>query len=154
MARPFLLAALAAPLLAGCVGVDQLYRDVERRLPDWLPDTRTGRYDAADVRRDVDRYVDDVDRAVRLDRRQADDVARLLEDRTYDLLERGRRDDRYGDRYGADYPFPRARASRDLDRWWDDADRAIERVLDGRQRDAYRRFVRDLEGYDDDRWDD
>jgi hypothetical protein len=144
MLRLFLL-ALTAVSLSGCVGLEDLYREVERYDPRYenYPDSRTDRY-GSDVRRDVDRYLRDVDRAVRLDPRQERDLGRLLEDRAYDFSRRGRYDrDRYDrDRY-VDSPFPRSRnSSREVQRWWSDTDRAIERRLDRRQRDAYRRFVR------------
>jgi len=164
-----LLFTFVAVSLSGCVGLglDDLYRDVER----WDPrtsDSRTDRYDR-DVRRDVDRYLRDVDRAVRLDRRQEQEIGRILEDRAYDFT---RRYDR--DRY-VESPFPRDRvSSREAERWWDDTDRAIERRLERRQRDAYREFVRrfddrryrdrrdtrwerrdrDDDDWDDDDWDD
>ena len=161
-----LLLAIAAVSLPGCVGLDDLYRDVERWDPrSRYPDSRTDRYDT-DVRRGADRYLRDVDRAVRLDRRQEQDIGRLLEDRAYDFTRRGGYD---RDRY-AESPFPRGRdASREVERWWDDTDRAIERRLDRRQRDEYRRFVRRFEDRryqdrrdtrwerrdrDDDDWDD
>lgn len=150
--RLFLFAFVAVSL-SGCVGLDDLYRDVERWDPrSRYPDSRTDRYDS-DVRRDVDRYLRDVDRAVRLDRRQEQDIGRLLEDRAYDFTRRGRSDRYY------ETPFPRGRdASREVQRWWNDTDRAIERRLDRRQRDDYRRFVRrfdDRRSRDrrDDRWD-
>lgn len=144
MIRLSLLAAVAVSL-SGCVGLglDDLYRDIER----WDPrtaDSRSDRY-GTDVRRDVDDYLRDVDRAVRLDRRQEQEIGRVLEDRAYDFERRSGRD-----RY-AESPFPRGRsASRDVERWWDDTDRAIERRLERRQRDAYRDFVR---RYDDRRYD-
>lgn len=143
-----LLFAFVAVSLSGCLGLglDDLYRDVER----WDPrtsDSRTDRYDT-DVRRDVDRYLRDVDRAVRLDRRQEQEIGRILEDRAYDFTRRGRYD---RDRY-VDSPFPRGRtSSREVERWWDDTDRAIERRLQRRQRDDYREFVRRYDRYDDGR---
>ncbi|WP_412069588.1 hypothetical protein [Rubrivirga sp. IMCC43871] len=128
--RSFLLAVLALSI-AGCgTVIDDLYRQAER----YGVPTDSRRYD--DVRRDVDDYVRDVDRAVDLDRQQADRISNLLEDRASRATTRGR--------YGVDaYPFPRrARASSEVERFWRDADRDIERILGRRQRDDYRRFVR------------
>ena len=163
--RLFLLAVLAVSV-AGCSSIDDLYRQAERAGSR----TTDGRYsDSRDLRRDVDRYVRSVDRAVRLDRRQERRVFELLEDRAYRYASRGRYD---RDRRAAS-PFPRtARPSRDAERFWRDADRRIERVLDRRQRDRYRDFTRRFEDrrnrrdrdrrdrdrrdrdWDDDDWDD
>ena len=153
--------ALLAAGLAGCASIDDLYRDVERYPREWsrdLPDYRRGG-DAVRVRRDVNRYVRDVDRAVRLDRSQERRIADRLEDRAYRYLDRrDRRDDR--DRRA--YPFPRSqRASREVRDWWRGVDRDVERELSRRQRDDYRRFVRRFDDryerdddWDDDDWDD
>ena len=106
------------------------------------------------VERDVDRYTDRLDRALRLSTSQERRVEALLRDRTYDLLRRTRRDEH---RYV--YPFPRNDNDRYTQRWWDDTDRAIEGVLDRRQRDEHRRLTRGY-GYNDrydrndDRYDD
>ena len=130
--RLFLLATLAVSV-AGCGSIDSLYREAERAGSRAYGD----RYGTSrDVRRGAERYVDQVDRAVRLDRRQERRVYDLLEDRAV----------RYArDRRSAS-PFPRrARQSRDADRFWRDADRRIERVLDRRQRDRYRRFTRQFD---------
>ncbi|MEM1116868.1 MAG: hypothetical protein AAGJ11_10215 [Bacteroidota bacterium] len=146
---------VVAAALAGCVSFDQLYREAERQSGRWFPDSR--RANVSEIRRDVRDYVRDVDRAVRLDARQAERIERRLEDRTYDLLTR-RRD------YGASaYPFPRERrASREVRDWWRATDRDIERELGDRQRRDYRRFVDRLDDrrrdrdddWDDDDWDD
>ena len=139
--RLLLLSALAVAL-AGCGSLDDLYRQAERASGR----TYDGRYDrdSRDLRRGVDRYVRDVDRAVRLSNRQERRVRDVLYDRA----------DRYAYRGGryADDPFPRSRrASREADRFWRDADRAIERELDRRQRDRYRRFTRRFEDRSRDR---
>lgn len=149
--RLFVLLLLAG-LAAGCATFDDLYREVERYPDDVYRDSRYPDPNHNEVRRDVQRYVRDVDRAVRLDSRQERRLEDLLEDRTYRTLER----DRY-DRRSA-YPFPRSRRpSREVERWWRDTDRAIERTLSRRQRDEYRRFVRRFDDRDrryDDDWDD
>lgn len=96
------------------------------------------------VARDVDDYVDFLDRRLRLTRRQEIRLQRGLERATYRLLERTHpRDRRYV------YPFPRRfeyERNRFVARWWDRADRRIEDVLFRRQRFEYRRLTR---GYDD-----
>lgn len=155
----FLVLLLLAGLVAGCATLDDLYREAERYPDDVYRDSRYPDRNDNEVRRDVQRYVRDVDRAVRLDSRQERRLEDLLEDRTYRLLERDRYDRR------SVYPLPRSRRpSREVERWWRDADRAIERTLSRRQRDEYRRFVRryddrdhrydDDDDWDDDDWDD
>ncbi len=128
--RSLVLAALALSF----VGCGTAIHDHHRQAGRYGVPADGRRYD--DLRRDVGDYVRSVDRAVDLDRRQADRIANLLEDRAARASTRGR--------YGVDaYPFPRrARASSEVQRFWRDADRRIERVLGRRQRDAYRRFVR------------
>lgn len=143
------LLLLLAALATGCAPLEDLYREVERYSEDVYRSARTGGSNG-DVRRDAERYVRDVDRAVRLDRDQERRMQDLLEDRADRLLDR---DDRYDRR--SDYPFPRSeRASREVERWWADTDRAIERLLSGRQRDDYRRFIERYDRYDDRDWDD
>ena len=158
--RLSLLAALRSATLiglavsvVGCGSIDSLYREAERAGNRAYNDRYGDRSSTSrDVRRGAERYVDRVDRAVRLDRRQERRVYDLLEDRAVRYASRGRYD---RDRSGAS-PFPRrARQSRDADRFWRDADRRIERVLDRRQRDRYRRFTRQFDDrrYHDDRRD-
>ncbi|MGB3542134.1 hypothetical protein [Rubrivirga sp.] len=138
--RSLLLLALAASLV-GCVGLEELYRQADRFPTDRRYDERG--YD----NRGVDRYVREVDRAVRLDRRQEERVRDVLYDRSY------RFEDRYR-RSRVESPFPRrARASREVDRFWNDTDRAIERQLRGRQRREYRRFTQRFERDRDRRYD-
>lgn len=87
------------------------------------------------VDRDAGRYVVQVDRRVRLDRRQARYLERMLRERTYRLLDRTRsRNHRYV------YPFPRRdyrNMNRAQRRFWYDADRLIERRLSPRQARRY-----------------
>jgi hypothetical protein len=91
------------------------------------------------VARDVDDYVDFLDRRLRLTRRQERYLQRRLERATYRLLERTHpRDRRYV------YPFPRRfeyERNRFVARWWDRADRRIDDVLSHRQRIEYRRLT-------------
>ncbi|MDX1420122.1 MAG: hypothetical protein R3181_09155 [Rubricoccaceae bacterium] len=95
------------------------------------------------VGRDADRYTDLLDRELGLNGGQENTIERILERRAEDLLRRTPpRDHRYV------YPFPRGtRLSATARRWWDDADREINRYLDYRQRDEYRYIARDLERY-------
>ena len=130
--RLFLFAALAL-FVSGCGSLDDIYRQNDR-YGHRTADSRASN----EVRRDVGRYVREVDRAVRLDRRQERQIFELLEDRAYRAATRGRADRNRRDAY----PFPRsARPSREAERFWRDADRRIERVLDRRQRDRYRDFT-------------
>lgn len=135
--RSLILLALAASL-TGCVGLEELYRQgerlpSERRSGDRGYDNRG--YDGRGDTRGADRYLNDLDRAVRLDRRQEERVRELLYDRVYRFEDRSR-----GGRYES--PFPRrARPSREVDRFWRDTDRAIERQLNRGQRRDYERFT-------------
>lgn len=146
-----LLSVGAATLTAGCMPLgttrypdsrrpDARYPDT-RRYPDAqrYPDTRTAqRAIYTRAARDADRYVRALDREIGLDRRQERRIRDLLADRAYDRVARKARRDR--DRY---YPFPRRAADRRNRSWWSNTDRKIERLLDRRQRHAYRDVVRD-----------
>lgn len=100
---------------------------------------RSRNYDR--VHDDARRHVRYLDRELRLDRRQAERIHRILVDRTYRLLDQTRpRDHRYV------YPFPR-RFDRDQPsvtrRWWARTDRSVASVLSRRQKEWYREMVRD-----------
>ena len=110
----------------------------ERRYPD---DRRSGYYNR--VQHDVNEYVRHLDRNLRLERRQAQRIQRLLDERTVRLLERTRPYD-----HRRVYPFPRRTDRRQdpvVDRWWRDTDRQLERQLDRWQRDEYRYMTRQYE---------
>lgn len=98
------------------------------------------------VDRDVDRYVAQVDRNIRLNRRDERAINRLLRDRTHQFIERMRPEDR---RYA--YPFPR-RSERSMNRaeydFWRDADRAIERRLPRVQARRYAALTSGRDGYE------
>ncbi|MEL6615156.1 MAG: hypothetical protein AAFQ43_05435 [Bacteroidota bacterium] len=90
------------------------------------------------VERDVRRYVRSLDRELRLTERQAWRIGDILERRAYKLLSESRT--RNTSRI---YPFPRRfrsdrYANRTIAYFWRDADRRIERVLQGRQLREYR----------------
>lgn len=139
--RPLLSAAVAVLLLSGCISLDQVYREIERLPRQWDPRVLGG-VDAR-LQRDVQDYVREMDRDVRLDSRQRGQIENLLTSRAARISSR-------------DYPFPRERAtSRTAEDWWVETDRQIERQLDSRQRDAYRDFVYRIEDrrYED-RYDD
>lgn len=95
------------------------------------------------IGREADRYTDFLDRELGLNGGQERSIQIILERRAEDLLRHtDPRDHRYV------YPFPRdQRLSATARRWWDDADRDINRYLDPRQRDEYRTIARDLERY-------
>lgn len=111
------------------------------------------------VNRDVQRYVRELDRELRLTDRQAWRIGDILQRRAYKLLEESRtRNTR------RIYPFPRRLrsdryANRTIAYFWRDADQRIERVLQGRQVREYRYLTgrtryRDGRGrYDDGRRD-
>lgn len=94
------------------------------------------------VENDAARYARDVRRVAGLTPRQERAVRDVLTDRTLLLLERTDPRD-----HPFVYPFPRRGAERDrvVARWWRDSDRAVERLLDRRQRRAYQEYVRALE---------
>lgn len=158
--------ALLAVGLSACTTLGFPYPD-DGRYPDGrYPDNRRypgpvydrdGDYQQTteyrSIGRDADAYTDLLDHELGLDGSQESLVERVLERRAEDLLRRTHpRDHRYV------YPFPRdPRRSDTARRWWEDADREIERYLDSRQRDEYRYIARDLERYgryDDRRYDD
>jgi hypothetical protein len=185
---PSVLLALFAVGLSACTTLYDAYPD--RRYPDPYPDPYPRRgpvvYGPADdyrrtpeyrrIGRDADAYADFLDRELRLSRDQERAVEHVLERRADGLLRSVHpRDHRYV------YPFPRSpRLDGTARRWWDDADREIERYLSRSQRGAYRYIAADLErggrydggrqglpwpyrdydrddddrGDDDDRWDD
>jgi len=87
--------------------------------------------------RDAARYAREVDRAVGLRGRQSREVEQLVRDRARRLLQQTP-----PRTHRAVYPFPRNERNATARRWWDDTDRAIERTLNSRQRDLYRRFTR------------
>lgn len=111
-----------------------------RRYPDTrrAPGTRGSRAAVyTRVAGDADRYVRTLDRQLRLDRQQERRIHNLLTDRAYDRVARKSSRDR--ERY---YPFPRRAEDRRNSDWWRSTDRQIERVLNRRQRQAYRDVVR------------
>lgn len=144
MNRLLLLAVLVG--LTGCAEFGYAQDAYRNRFPD-----RGGRYDdysrTPEYRRitsDAAQYASRVDRALRIGSGQERRIRDLLVDRTARLLQQTRPRD-----HRAVYPFPRntsTRASRDF---WDRADRDIERILGRRDADAYRRFVRYGDRYDD-----
>ena len=82
------------------------------------------------VRRDARDYVNYIDRHLRISEREERQIVRLIEDRTYRLLDRTRVRDH--DRV---YPFPR-RGNRARG-FWNQIDRDIDRILDRRYREPY-----------------
>lgn len=139
--------AALAPALVGCAATDPLWG---RSLPVPYPgDNRRPDYDdrygyAARVDRDADAYVDDLDRQLGLSGMQEMAARRIVRDRARDLL---RRTSAY--EHHRIYPFPRGANwdASEVRRFWEDTDRQIERVLNARQRDEYRRRYADR--YDD-----
>ena len=148
-----LLLLVGAGLIAsGCLPLgiedprtDRRYPD--SRYPDRYPDSRypdsrrTSRAERvvySRVSNDADRYVRSIDRALRLDRRQEQRIARLLSDRAFREVRSKRSRD-------VAYPFPRRAADRATAKWWRDADRRIERELDRRQRRIYKDMTRQYE---------
>lgn len=151
--RHLVLLLVAAGFAAGCAplgatGYPDRYPDRRRApearypVPTRPPDPRTSR--RADPRayvranRDAARYVRQLDRHLRLDRRQERRIQRFLADRAYERVTRKARRDR--ERY---YPFPRQARDRANESWWKKTDRRIERVLSRQQRRMYRDLVRD-----------
>ncbi|MFN3596609.1 MAG: hypothetical protein ACK41D_04995 [Rubricoccaceae bacterium] len=90
----------------------------------------------SDARRfvaDLDRRMVRFDRRSGLDRNQRARIERIVENRTYALLERTHvRDHRRV------YPLPRVERTREQQAFWRATDREIERVLDRRQRETFR----------------
>ncbi|HIG73558.1 MAG TPA: hypothetical protein EYQ24_02970 [Bacteroidetes bacterium] len=166
----FSFGLIALLALSGCSTVEaQRYPTPRRGGSVYQPtDYRNDRYDVRRstewrrVQRDIRDYAQYLDRELRLNDRQERRIRDLLEDRTYRLLRN--RDAR---QYRDVYPFPRQfnkrRMNRAEQRFWDDADRRIERILnrqqtreyramtDGRSRDRDDRRYRDR---DDNRYDD
>ncbi|MEM1044137.1 MAG: hypothetical protein AAGI91_16120 [Bacteroidota bacterium] len=91
----------------------------------------------ARVSRDARRHVRELDRVLRLDRRQERRIALLLTDRAVDRLRRTSPRN-----WSRANPFPRRYADRSTWAWWHRTDRRIERELDVRQRRLYREVVR------------
>jgi hypothetical protein len=140
-----LLLVLGVSLIAaGCVPLGTQTTRNDSRYPDTRrASTRAERVIHSRVSRDANRFVQSLDRVLRLNRRQEDRIARLLTDRAYDRVRRVRRV-RSRDQNRA-YPFPRRtaeRAERSTRDWWRDADKRIERELDRRQRRVYRDIIR------------
>lgn len=136
----FVLLAALAVLAAGCapysIGREGHHRRTRTERVVHRTPARAAVYRR--VPNDARQYTRQLDRALRLNRRQEQAIERLLVDRTVALL------DRTNPRLHARvYPFPRQRAdSREARRWWRDTDRRIERVLDKRQRRVYRDAAR------------
>lgn len=131
---PLLLSGLV--FLTGCVAYGS---DVMHRRP--APDR--GEYSVRQIDRDVKAYVRHLDRYLRLNRRQEREIRAILADRTDHLLRTTRPSSRR-----EVYPFPREYEryhNRTVRRWWINADRDIERALDRRQREEFRRLK---QGYD------
>ncbi len=138
-------------VLSGCSVLDsQRYPTPRRggtvyqpapRPADYRRDNRADARGSAEWRRvrgDVRTYVDRLDRQLRLDNRQERQIRETLESRTYRLLERG--DRREARRL---YPFPRRLgeqrySNREVERFWRDADKRIERSLDREQRREFK----------------
>ena len=153
MTRPILIALLFA-LLSGCADYGLGNYGNSTRYPDTrYPDN--GRYDdrtndysrTPEYRRissDAADYARRVDNQLRIGDGQERRIRDLLVDRTARLLQQTRPRD-----HSSVYPFPRrfsnSRAER---RFWDQADRDIERVLGRNDADAYRYYVRDGGRYD------
>ena len=137
--RSILVLFALSLLAAGCVPLQPTQRSERypRRPPPRTERVAVDRAVRGQIARDADRYVRSLDRALRLDRRQEQRIARILSERTYDLVRHTRARD-----WERAYPFPRSerRATRD---WWNRTDRRIARVLDRRQRARYEALVYD-----------
>jgi hypothetical protein len=142
--RSSFLLLLVAGVVAGCAptGVGVRYpteRVIQRPASTTsAPAARSAAlYRRADS--DAQRYVREVDRAVRLSRHQQRELRVLLHERTHHLLDRTRPVD-----HALVYPFPRRAGERErtVRRFWQDTDRAIERTLSSSPRRAYRDWVR------------
>ena len=139
---------LLAALVGGCTTFGYPSRYPDTRYPDSrYPDTRRApdaRRAAAAVHartaRDAERYVEALDRRLRLNRRQERRIHRLLTDRAFDRVARHR-----GRDAARAYPFPRRVEDRHNRSWWRSTDRQVERHLNGHQRRAYRDYVRAYE---------
>lgn len=132
----FLLLFAFGLLAAGCLPTNTVRHD--RRVPEGRHAShRTDRRANAQLARDARHHVRELDRVLRLDRRQERRIEHLLTDRASDRLRRTRARD-----WQRANPFPRRfddRATRD---WWHHTDKRIERELDRRQRRVYRDLVR------------
>lgn len=135
----FIIVLLMAPLfLTGCAGyayqTGVAFETVHHQTP------RTSRfYNRVD--QDARGYVRYLDRYLRLNKHQERRINQVLQNRTYDLLDRTRIAE-----HRAVYPFPRhdgPRAPRITQRWWQQTDNRIESVLNRRQRREYRSLVND-----------
>lgn len=140
---------LLALLVAGCSTFGYPTRYPDSRYPDprRAPDTRrAGAAVHVRVAQDADRYVQVLDRRVRMNQNQERRIHRLLTERAFERV--ARRSSRDQARY---YPFPRRTDDRHNRSWWKSTDRQIERVLDRRQRRVHRDLVRSFErgGYRD-----
>lgn len=134
---------LIALLLGGCMTFGHQSRYPDSRYPDSrrAPDVRrTSTAVHTRITRDAERYVQTMDRRLRLDRNQERRIRALLTDRAYERV--ARRNGRDQARY---YPFPRRTDDRHNRSWWKSTDRQIERVLNNQQQRAHRDFVRSYE---------
>ena len=135
MTRSLWTAAVLAGLVAltGCADLGYLgngrYDDYDRGSDGYYGDR--GRYDGdyRRVERDASVYANEIDRYVGVSNREERAIRDVLLRLTYRQLDRG----------GA-YPFPRRRGY--AERFWRQADRDIERVLDRRYREPYRYYNR------------
>ncbi|NBC19107.1 MAG: hypothetical protein GVY18_17530 [Bacteroidetes bacterium] len=135
-----LSASVVVLLLSGCTSASLIATTAQPHYRHHdAPRAAQARAQYHRVARDVDDYVDFLDRRLRLTPRQERYLQRRLERATYRLLERTHpRDRRYV------YPFPRRfeyERNRAVARWWDRADYRIERVLSQRQRIEYHRLT-------------
>ncbi|MGB3542722.1 MAG: hypothetical protein WBA11_07360, partial [Rubrivirga sp.] len=134
------LAGLVA--LSGCAGLGNYgnndYYGNDRYGNDRYEDGRYGndRYNNRGrsafhrrVERDARRYVNDLDRYLRISNREERAIRDLLIDRTYRLL-----DQTNVRRHRDVYPFPRRGRAQ---RWWAQTDRQVERILDRRFHEPY-----------------
>lgn len=140
-ALPLLLVAML--VLSGCAvyGADIMHR---RPAPERAAGPSPNR-----VERDVRAYVRHLDRELKLNRRQERSIERVLLDRTDHLMRTTRAPER-----NRVYPFPRRYdeySNRGTMRFWQLADRDVERVLTRRQVADFRRMTdgRDHRRYDD-----
>ena len=140
--RPLLFVLGFGLLAAGCMPLGISTRSSDSRYPDSRrAPSRTEAAVYTRVANDAGRYVRDLDRALRLDRRQERRLHDLLTDRAYDRVRRTHARDR-----NRAYPFPRRAGDRFNRSWWRSTDRQVERVLDRRQQRIYRDLVRDDRG--------
>lgn len=134
---------ILALLLAGCSTFGHQTRYPDSRYPDTrrAPDIRrAGTAVHTRTARDAERYVQTLDRRLRLNQAQERRIHALLTERAYDRV--ARRNGRDQARY---YPFPRRADDRHNRSWWKSTDRQIERVLNNQQRRVHRDLVRSYE---------